>query len=79
MFGNASVNASIPANTTHTETRTITGAKVGQTVSLSSNTVIGSSVQLWGEVTAVDTVALYLRNTSATSVSVVASLNIVLE
>ena len=48
VFGNASVNASIPANTTHTETRTITGAKVGQTVSLSSNTVIGSSVQLWG-------------------------------
>lgn len=79
VFGNASVNASIPANTTHTETRTITGAKVGQTVSLSPNAVIGASVQLWGEVTAVNTVALYLRNTSATSASVVASLNIVLE
>lgn len=79
VFGSASVNASIPANTTHTETKTITGAKVGQTVSLSPNAVIGASVQLWGEVTAVDTVALYLRNTGATSASVVASLNIVLE
>ncbi len=79
VFGNASVNASIPANTTHTETKTITGAKVGQTVSLSPKAVIGASVQLWGEVTAVDTVALYLRNTGATSASVVASLNIVLE
>ena len=79
VFGSASVNVSIPANTTRTEKRTITGAKVGQTVSLSPNAVIGATVQLWGEVTAVDTVALYLRNNNATSASVVTSLNIVLE
>ena len=61
---------SLAANAIQSTTVTVTGAKVGDTVNVSFSVTLGLSSRMWGEVTALNTVTVYLQNLTAAPVDI---------
>ena len=69
----------VNAGVTHDATYTIEGAAVGQVVKVALNQTMGSSIQIWGEVTTENTVNIYVKNVGSSSFVLSGSFNIILD
>lgn len=74
LFNSSALNFNLAANEKRDIVRTIAGAAVGDIVTCSISQVFGRSVSLTAEVTAADTVTIYLDNLTANVITVNATL-----
>ena len=79
IFATVPSGFTVNAGATYDATYTIEGASVGQVVKVALNQTIGSSIQIWGEVTTENTVHLYVKNAGYSSFVLSGSFNIILD
>ncbi|MGQ1340866.1 hypothetical protein ACT4X4_03100 [Acinetobacter baumannii] len=76
----ASFNAvayNLLANKTREIIRTVSGANVGDTVVVAYSQVLGDSSQVWAQVTAANTVTIYHKNFTASTISINTNINVI--
>ena len=79
VFATVPSGFTVNAGATYDASYTIEGAIVGQVVKVALTQTMGSSIQIWGEVTAKNTVHVYIKNTGSSSFVLSGNFNIVLD